>query len=142
MAAGVDRLMKSHIGGVVGIGGIFPRPDFAIVMKSAQRLLFRGGHPAGGEAGAQPLEMGHDLEHFQHSLGAQLRHHRALARALENQAAGGELQQRLADGGAGNLKTVGQARLVQPGAWRQGRSQNFLFQLLSYAICESHSKFP
>ena len=136
----VDGAVETFVGVEVGVGiELAGGAAAALVRGLDSRQIGLGGAPR-RLPGAHRLQLGHHLEHLDQPGRTDRRHHRATARAQFHQPFGGELDQRLAHGGARDAVALDQQRLVERAAGRQLAGGDLLLDGFAQAVGDLHAR--
>lgn len=88
-------------------------------MQGLQRKPLRGGHAVGSEPGAHCLSLGHDLEHLTEAVRGEDRDSHTPPWLYVDQANRGQVTQCFPNWRTRDTEALGDAQLVNFGAWRQ-----------------------
>ncbi len=110
---GVDRAVEALVLVVVVVGIRGEAGDLARAVRLQQRLLVGLQHPSRRQPGTHRFELGHQLEHLEQALRRDVGDHRAPARAHDDDAHRGELDQRLAQGRPRDAEQMRELDLVE-----------------------------
>ena len=112
---------------VIGVGILSATSGFASHVCTHEDRMIGIGHAARGKPATHRFELGHHFEHFQEPLRCHLCHDCAAARAQHHDAHRGELDQRLAQRGAGYPKSLSELGFFKVHSRRKGARRDAFF---------------
>ena len=136
VGAGIDRAVEAFVDLVEALRIADVDECAHFLVHGFQRAPLRAGHALGGKAGAQRLKLGHGFEHAGELFLARPRHHRATVGADLDQAAGGELADRLAHRRARDAVSLRQIHLVEGGAGGEHAAHDLVGELQTQFLGE------